>query len=165
MLVVILVIGILMTISMGAIRTARQKAWRAKARDTARQVVQAWNIYLQENREFPEGGLQRGSSPLSDPDAYPTTRENLAVLNSGGRIYLELGEKELDIGLRDHWKRYFNFVLDNGVPPDETAYDGRVPHPAPEQRLKTDDARVLGNLIVWSVGERPPLKRDWIVQW
>lgn len=148
MLVVVAIIGILMTISMGAYQHARKNAWRTKTRDTARQVVQAWTLYLQENHEFP--ALPDGGKTVDA--AHPTTVANLAKLNDG-RTLLELSEAERADGLKDHWGEHFQFLLDS----DDGTYDNTVPDPRDESRTLT------ASVVVWSLAaERNKFR--WIVQ-
>lgn len=53
MVAVILIIGLLVGVVSSGLNSARENAWRTRARDTARQLVDAWNLYLLDNREFP----------------------------------------------------------------------------------------------------------------
>ena len=162
MLVVLVIIGILMASVAGFLNRARANAWRVKARDTARQLVAGWNLHLLDKRAFPDE--ERFTSPASE-GGYRAVPANLALLNDG-KVYLELdaverGETRDDRrppGLTDRWKREFRFNLDFD-------YDGEVNHPAPEASNLGSEAKVKGSVIAWSTGEKPDLRKRWIVQW
>jgi prepilin-type N-terminal cleavage/methylation domain-containing protein len=158
MLVVILIIAILVASLFAGLRSARQMAWRTRARDTARQIVQAWNLYLNDSREFP---LEKQFKDAKEEGGYAATPGNLELLNAN-RIYLELNETDRQEGLRDRWRRIMGFNLDFD-------YDGKVANPAPEvfEKAKTvaEMAEVQASAIAWSQGPDPVLKKRWVVQW
>lgn len=158
MLVVLLVAAILITAVFNGLSTARQMAWRTRARDTARQLVQAWNLHLNDNRQFPDE--QKFGGDLAE-GGYAASPQNLALLNAG-RVYLELSEKDRDAGLRDRWGNTMGFNLDFD-------YDGMVANPAPEvfevEKAVKDMATVRATSIAWSRGPTPGIKKKWVVQW
>ena len=163
MLVVILIIAILIASLFTGLRAARQMAWRTRARDTARQLVQAWNVYLNDNRAFPAKG-QFGDAKTEG--GYAATPANLAPINpkdeNNLRVYIELSAADRDDGLRDKWGNLLGFNLDFD-------YDGKVENPAPEALGKSKDdanmALVQATAIAWSQGPNPEVKRKWVVQW
>lgn len=177
MLVVVTILAILMAVTTTSLRSARRRAWNAKARDTSRQIVQAWLWYQMDQHSFPDTTAFSGQKD----GGYPTTIRNLAPLNRSARIlndgkyvttktlkdyssyntYLELSEDELfdknrraGDGLQDHWKQPYYFTLDFD-------YDGRLDHPAPVGNIPK---KVTGGAVAWSRGGTGE-KRDWIVQW
>ena len=91
MLVVLMIIAVLMAATLGGLKTARRMAWRTKARDMARQVVSAWNVYLIDLREFPP------EDQFKDvvPGGFAATAANLKALYTGANVYLEMSEEEL----------------------------------------------------------------------
>ena len=162
-LVVLVIIAILIASLFTGLQAARQMAWRTRARDTTRQLVQAWNLHLNDTRAFPAQQRFTGEKPEGGYAAKPA---NLALLNDG-RIYLELSEIERSAddrknGLRDRWGNLLGFNLDFD-------YDGKVENPAPEAVGKTPDDKdqglVLATAIAWSQGQSPEVRRKWVVQW
>ncbi len=158
MLIVIAIIAVLIASVMGGLKTARQMAWRIKARDTARQLVGAWNLYLTDNREFP---VETSMSDARDEGGYAASMANIDRLNP----YIDLSAEERDEsemgknGLRDKWNRHFGFNLDFD-------YNGDVEDPAPvASGRKLEDNRVHATAIAWSQGATPENKKKWIVQW
>ncbi|MDD5705621.1 MAG: type II secretion system protein [Kiritimatiellae bacterium] len=162
MLVVVAIIAILTAVTLSLMQSSRDSAWRAKARDTARQIVAAWNLYLQDQHGFPAPSAFFDVAPATI-GGYPTTVANLKVLNAS-RIYLELKKDELQQGLMDRWRQPFYFNLDFN-------YDGLMENPA----LKADPGKVpeellvRGNAIAWSLGRNPFVIKEksyqWVVQW
>ena len=54
MIAVLLILAILSAALTAGLGTARNKAWRAKARETCRNVCEAWNLYLVDMHKFPK---------------------------------------------------------------------------------------------------------------
>ena len=158
MLVVILIVAILLASLFGGLRAARQTAWRTRARYTAQQIVQAWNLYLNDSREFPDEKKFKDEKPEG---GYAATPPNLALLNAD-RVYIELSAADRQNGLQDRWKRIMGFNLDFD-------YDGLVRNPAPEVFEKSaaikEMAEVKATAIAWSQGQSPEVMRKWVVQW
>ncbi len=170
LLAVILIMALLVGLTLSGLRAARIKAWRVKARDTARQLAQAWNLYLQDTREFPPPAAFEKDDQYGATSGFPTSKANLAILNETLN-YIELSAEELDdYGLRDKWKRPFYFILDNGDNGD-VAYDGFIKNPAlePDSELDAKEKLVRGNALAWSRGEAPGVIKEnryqWVVQW
>jgi prepilin-type N-terminal cleavage/methylation domain-containing protein len=167
LLAVLMIMALLAASVVGGLHEARINAWRTKARDTARQIVHAWNLYLLDMREFPPEKAFRDGEAAGGTRGYPSTADNLAILNAS-RTYLELRDKaggaenpEEELtgeGLRDRWGRHFYFALDFD-------YDGQLVNPAPEAVGDGKSATVNGNVIAWSKGHAPENKRRWIVVW
>ena len=61
MLVVILIIGVLMTVSANAFINIRENARKTRASMMAKQLAEAWNLYA----------LQNGFFPLDKMDSFP----------------------------------------------------------------------------------------------
>lgn len=157
MLVVLAIIAILMSATMGGLKTAQRMAWRTKSRDMSRQIVSAWNLHLVDRREFPE---QQAFGDATE-GGYALSRANLKLLNPDSKsIYLEVNAQEQENGIKDHWGRFFGFNLDFD-------YDGEVENPAPEASGKNSKnfGLVKGTAIAWSQGATPHRKKSWIVQW
>ncbi len=159
MLVVILIVAILISAVFGGLTAARQTAWRTRARDTARQIVQAWNLHLNDYREFPDA--KKFSDALAE-GGYAASAGNLALLNADGKIYLELAEEDREHGLKDKWGHPMGFNIDFD-------YDGKVANPAPEAfetgKAVKEMEQVLATSIAWSKGPNPAIKKKWVVQW
>lgn len=165
LLAVVLIMGILLSITLGTFNGIRTQGWRTRARNTALQISQAWSAYLMDHREFPDSVVWE----------HETNEANLAPIapRTTGRAYLEVSEKEWLAGdalyagdgggLIDPWKRRFFVRLDKEPSDtnDERAYDGVVRHP--------DDAKtnryVRSSAVVWSLGNTPGRPERWIVQW
>lgn len=159
MLAVLLIMGILAAATIGVTTHNRNVAWEQKARDTARQIVQAWSVYLLDYREFPDDIAENSSNKaVGDPLEYLSPKPGKKYNDDfHGKTYLELSETERDNGLMDHWNRPLYFALDGD-------YDSKVTHPAPEASgLKVD--KVTGYSISWSQGADPEQKKKWIVEW
>lgn len=162
MLAVLLIMGILAAATIGVTARNRNVAWEHKAGDTARQIAQAWVLYLNDFREFPEDVANKTANApnkaAGDAIEYISPKEGKQYNDDGhGRTYLELSDKERDEGLFDHWKRPFYFILDGD-------YDAKIQHPAPEASgLKQEE--VTGYAIAWSKGADPEQKKKWIVEW
>ncbi len=154
MLVVIAILAILMGATMTGLQQARRLAWRTRARDTARQLVGAWDLYLIDNREFPESG------DLQDTveGGFMASKHNISEVLNKERVYIELSNEDIEHdGMVDKWKNLFRFNLN-------FAYDGTLPNPAPES-FRGKYTEVKANAIAWSVGHNPSKKNGWRVQW
>jgi prepilin-type N-terminal cleavage/methylation domain-containing protein len=163
MLVVLVIIGLLMASVAGVLNRARRNAWRVKTRDTARQLVAAWNLHLLDKRAFP---APESFSGKASEGGFEATPENLELLNDG-KVYLELSavergevsDRNRPSGLIDRWNQRLCFDLDFD-------YDGQVGNPAPEaNNLGQGTASVKGTTIAWSRGDTPKNRKHWIVQW
>ncbi len=154
-LVVLVIIAVLIASVLGGLKAAQRSAWRVKSRDTARQLVAAWNLYLLDNREFPDQGTMADATE----GGYAASAANLDLLNAD-KLFIELSDEEHENGLKDKWGRYFGFNLDFD-------YNGEIENPAPEASGKNAKSFevVRGTVIAWSQGATPTLKKTWIVQW
>ncbi len=149
MISVLLIMAILAAALTSGLANARRKAWRAKARETCRNISIAWNLYLVDMRKFPK--LEKNGQELE------ANRENMECLVDPGknrlkRTYLEMDDKEKDGGFKDHWGRSFFFSLD-------TDYDGVVANPYPKVREPPVD-KVKASSIAWSHGDPKRENRD-----
>lgn len=162
MIAVLLIIALVAAASTAGLSKAKDKAWRTQARELCRQLNEAWNAYLVDERKFPsELGAAKGLEAKYNNIKY------LAGANESDKVYIELTDKEKgagsDGGLRDHWNGMIYFSLD-------ADYDGKVDNPAPEARAVDDDdkaalAAVTASAISWSKGKDPQRKKKWIVVW
>ena len=146
MLVVIVIIAILVGIGLGIYQQARNTAWKEKARDTARQIATAWNVYLMDNHAFPAALV--GSQ-------FPTTAANMSLLysNTANHIYLEQSADQRKKGMKDKWGNYFQVQF------QDATYSGTVPSPI-------DGSTINANVIVWSLGPHPSDKSSsYCVAW
>ena len=149
MIAVLLILAVLSAALTAGLGTARNKAWRTKARETCRNVSEAWNMYRVDMHKFPydKGGGQEleanenNMTWLVNPDK-----------NRLKRTYLEIDDREKEEGLNDHWGQPIRFSLD-------TDYDGQVDNPYPDIR---DPAipKVKGTSIAWSKGDPKRANRD-----
>ena len=149
MISVLLIMAVLAAALTAGLATARNKAWRAKARETCRNICTAWNLYLGDMRKFPYG--KSGGQKLE------ANNENLECLvnptkNRLARTYLEMDDKEKDEGFNDHWGQPLKFSLD-------TDYDGQVDNPYPDIRDPSIE-KVNASSIAWSDGDPKRKNRD-----
>lgn len=160
MLAVLLIIGILAGATIGVTARNRNVAWEHKARDTARQLVQGWSLYLNDFREFPPDIAENEKNKAAgDPLEYLSPDPDKRYSDEyHAKTYIELSDKERKDGLKDHWRRPFYFALDGD-------YDSKVRHPAPEASALKDVDMVTGYSIAWSEGVDPENKKKWIVEW
>ena len=61
MIAVLLILALVAAAVTGGLAKARDRAWRLRARDTCRQLCEAWNMYLIDEHKFPDelGNAQR----------------------------------------------------------------------------------------------------------
>ena len=147
LLVVVLIIGILASASIGIYQHSRTAAWKQRARDSARQIAVAWNIKLLDDHAFPPSisfsDINGTALPLITTDiTFPTTTTNMAILNST-KLYLEqnANQRSINSGMIDKWGHFFNVRLDLN-------YDGLVQDPRDPSGATTINA----NVVVWSLG-------------
>jgi len=167
MVAVLLILALLSAAITGGLSKARARAWRTQSRETCRQLSQAWNLYLTDERAFP--------ADLGNAQKVKALYENIRYVSEGtasGRVYVELTDKEKESeknggGLRDHWKQLIYFSLD-------TDYNGMVENPHPEVFIEEDDEEKLkkfknvrASSIVWSEGDprRAGRRDNPIVVW
>ena len=146
MLAVVLIISILATIGFGTFQQARNAAWKQKARDSARQIATAVNLYLMDHRAFP--------SNTTGSATFQTTKENMAFLNSSVvdtkvRIYLDQDTAQRLNGMNDRWGNPFNVQMD-------VNFTGSVPNPLAGCPNQPDTLNA--NVVVWSWG---PKQKAW----
>ena len=158
MVAVLLILALLAAVVTGGLSKARERAWRTQARETCRQLTQAWNVYLVDERKFP--------AELGNAKEVKAEYEKIKFLADGTsakRVYLELTEKEKEDtkkggGLRDHWGsdswgnsgQLLLFSLDMD-------YDGVVENPHPEAFVDPGEnekkfEKVRATSIAWSEG-------------
>ena len=149
MIAVLLILAVLSAALTAGLGTARNKAWRAKARETCRNVSGAWNLYLVDMHKFPfdKSGGQKLAASYANMERLVDPAKNRLK-----RTYLEMDEKEKDEGFNDRWGQPIRFSLD-------TDYDGQVVNPYPNIR---DPAipTVKAASIAWSKGDPKRAKRD-----
>lgn len=165
MVAVLLILALLAAAVTGGLAKARDKAWRTQARETCRQLTQAWNAYLVDERKFP--------SELGNAKEVKAEYENIKYLAGGSgakRVYLELTDKEKEDkdkggGLYDHWRQPLLFSLDMD-------YDGIVENPHPEAFVDKGGStrkfeKVRAASIAWSEGDprRAGRRDNPIVVW
>jgi prepilin-type N-terminal cleavage/methylation domain-containing protein len=164
LLTVIVIIGIIFSSITIAYQHARTAAWKEKARDTARQLATAWNLRLQDDREWPATSANYqtvfDSADLANNDlTFQTTPANMSLLgstnNPQSKIYFDQNADQRANGLRDHWGNLFSVRLD-------LDYDGQVLNPT---NGASDTAVIKANVVVWSTGPKPGVKEQWVVAW
>ncbi len=156
MVAVLLILALLAAAVTGGLSKARARAWRTQTRETCRQLCQAWNTYLLDERKFPDD--------LGAAKEVKAEYEKIKYLAGGveaARIYLELTDLEKETGLCDHWRQLLLFSLDMD-------YDGLVDNPHPEVFGDGRQAeKVRAASIAWSEGDPRKAKRkdNPIVAW
>lgn len=154
MVAVILILSVLSVILMTGLSRARGAAWRIQARESCRELCEAWNAYLLDERAFPE----KSEFTTSGTDDIEATAKNIAYLigekdDVTSKVYIELTDEEKvhGGGLRDHWNQYIHFTLDFD-------YAGEVKNPYPEANGLTS-SKVRASVIAWSLGDPKHDKR------
>ena len=160
MLGVLLVIGILMSMLISGYASLAEKARRTKAVEIAKQLKDAWDLYLIQNMSFPdnlmdlnvENGWYKTDMDFikfkrDRDDNYPDENEHLKYDVSNDELAAaerKWGKK----GLLDPWGNYYLFRLDTGC-------ESQVPHPNP------NTGKVNGHVIVWTYGpDKKPGNKD-----
>jgi prepilin-type N-terminal cleavage/methylation domain-containing protein len=156
LLVVIVIIGVLAAVLLGAYQQARTAAWKMKARDAARQLATAWNAYLIQGGSFPTNLVAETTYNTDAPRSltFETTTNNMTVLNqfNAGRGLLEQSADQRLNGMKDHWGRYFHVRLD-------VNYDGMISSPL-------DNTPIRANVVAWSLGPNPNIRTNsWVIVW
>ena len=139
MVAVLLILAVLAAAVTGGLSRARERAWRLRARETCRQLCEAWNMYLLDERKFP--------AELGDAKGKKTDSATLSHLDGGspsGRVYLEVDDERDKDGLLDHWGQPIYFSLD-------ADYDGIVENPYP-MAFEPELPKVRASSIAWSDG-------------
>ncbi len=149
MISVLLIMALLAAALTAGLTSARNKAWRAKARESCRNISTAWNLYLIDMHKFPfdKGGGQKLAASYDNLERLADPEKNRLK-----RTYLEMDEKERDEGINDHWGQPIRFSLD-------TDYDGQVDNPYPNIREPAVE-KVTAHSIAWSAGDPKRAKRD-----
>lgn len=141
LLAVIAIISLLAGILLPVLTAVRRQAWRSRARDTAYQIMTAFEAHLIDFREHP-------TYPDGRPwDFLEMSADALALLNTN-KMYLEGSREERQGGILDRWGTPYQVAIDNGATEHDVsgaAYDGRV---TPYEGL---DA-VKKKVAVWSKG-------------
>lgn len=147
MIAVLLILALVAAAVTSGLAKARERAWRLRARDTCRQLCEAWNMYLVDEHRFPE--------ELGNAQKVKTDKTTLSHLSGGaksGRMYLELDDKRDKDGLLDHWGQPISFSLD-------TDYDGVVDNPYPKA-FDPEIPKVRASSVAWSDGNPKHKNRD-----
>ena len=149
MIAVLLILAVLSAALTAGLGTARNKAWRAKARETCRNVSEAWNLYLVDMHKFPfdKSGGQKLAANKDNMERLVDPAKNRLK-----RTYLEMDDREKDEGFNDHWGQPIRFSLD-------TDYDGQVVNPYPNIRDPAIE-KVKATSIAWSDGDPKRSNRD-----
>lgn len=185
MIAVILIMAILIGVVITGLNSARENAWRTRARDSARQLVDAWNLYLLDNRSFPaESELGGRSGGLG----FPATIKALAPLRpETGVRYIELSfdeaydrkggsdEAELsgvggesteksgrDIAMADRWGKPICFELDFDLDGFSDAPAVMVPG---KGKKKEGKGAIKANAVAWSWGPPARKGKKWVAAW
>ena len=187
MIAVILIVAILIGVVSAGLNTARENVWRTRARDTARQLVDAWNLYLLDNRAFPEESELKVGGVKGAAFGIPATIKALKPLRpETGAQYLELSFDEAykhkkgtskaelsgiggkgmkkddnEVALFDRWRQPICFNLDFD-------YDGYVDVPSyitKKRGAKGGKPRVKANAAAWSMGPPARKGKKWVAAW
>lgn len=168
MVAVVLILSLLMAAMVTGLSRARNAAWRVQARETCRELCEAWNAYLLEERAFPE----KKEFDLDGGNSIPATADNIRFLSGKSdvtsKVYLELNEEEKNKdkrdGLKDHWGNRIYFMLDFD-------YAGEIDNPHPAANGLGNNTKVRASAIAWSPGsdtkggQKMPREDRWIVVW
>lgn len=170
MVAVLLILALLAAAVTGGLSKARARAWRTQIHATCRDLTQAWNAYLDDERKFPAelGDAKKVKAEYEKIKYLSPSEEEVRKKNL--RVYLELTDKEKEGkdeggGLRDHWGQLLLFSLD-------TDYDGLVENPYPEAFVDKGEStrkfeKVRAASIAWSEGDprRAGRRDNPIVVW
>ena len=161
MLIVILIIAILVAVSLGVYQQARTTAWKERARDSARQIATAWNVYLMDNHAFPVATSFQGVTGGNTEPTFQTLATNMVPLHSA-KVYLEQSADQSINGMKDKWGNPFCVRLDLN-------YDGKINSPY------DNSTPINANVVVWSWGPNPSAwsasasvasrSNSWVVIW
>lgn len=146
LLVVVFVIALLVSFAFPVLSLIRQRAWRTSAYRLAQQVSQAWNIYLMDNRAWPDD-----AAAINRMD-----RETCRLLNRS-TVYLEIESYMLPHGFLDPWGQR---ALREGRNPErwqvrvalDHNYDGTVTYLDEDDDGSTVSRTIRRSVIAWSVG-------------
>jgi len=167
MLVVIVIIAILMAMVIMGYGTLTEQARRAKANNTASQLVQAWNLYLLQNRMFPDNlNTILNTKTIGGETWYVTDKKFVDALwakeGNPKKLWLafDVSQDEVDKakarwnqdGFCDPWGKYYLFALDSIYIGGNMT--GMVPHPDGRTTGEGENIKkgVTGAVIVWSFG-------------
>jgi len=150
MLVVIMIIGILIGVSAYGFNKLRENAHNTRATMMAKQMAEAWNLYILENGWFPHHQLENCKDP--ENEGWYVTDKNFVkyVRDSEPKFYFDLSREHDDKGLLDPWKeKHYRFWLDEICANNNCNNHGGMtsapPHP--------DGATKITSLVlVWSYG-------------
>ncbi len=147
MIAVLLILALVAAAVTGGLAKARERAWRLRARDTGRQLCEAWGMYLLDEHRFPSD-FTNGQKVKADKNAL----KHLTGDSPSGRTYFELSKKEQDDGLKDHWGNQLFFSLD-------ADYDGVVDNPYPKA-FDPELQKIKASAVAWSEGNPKHKHRD-----
>ena len=141
MLTVLMIIGILSAVVITGYKTVRENARRTKATQTAKQLWEAWNLYLEVNGSFPKSAVDTISK---EQGWYVTDKTFARFVRATRGFHYDISRKEEDDGLKDPWGNHFRFQLDPIWDDLSGGTLGKLRHP--------DGNDVKTHVIVWSRG-------------
>ena len=158
-LVVIMIIGVLMGISAVAFSSLRDNARKTRAVMTAKQLTEAWGLYIQTHGYFPIDKLKEFCSPVN---GWYMTDTNFIRFkryternNNTPEFYYDISGEEEGRGLLDPWKNPYFFQLDDIRENGGGGMTGQLRHP---------DGKMIKTLVlVWSYGpdKKPGRNGEW----
>ena len=174
MLGVLLIIGILMTAVAAGYTRLAENAKKSKAHSAAKDLVEAWSMYLQENLAFPKPSDMAAFKSSKHNGWYETNIDFVNWKNShrgkfGIPLAYDISQDEIGktkarwakkhsspekIGLCDPWGNHYLFAMDSIY--EGAGITGQITHPDGKTKLN-------GAVIVWTPGRdgEPGNKGEW----
>lgn len=140
MLGVLLIIGVLSSMAISGYGALQRTAKRTRAASAARQLTDAWELYLQKHRVYPILKL-RTAGIGRDGDWYLTDKKFVSFKKQIELSYDTTADED-GTGVLDPWGEHYRFKLDQIY--DGGNITGKVGHP--------DGTQQKGSVIVWSKG-------------
>ncbi len=162
MLVVLAIIGVLTGILFPVHSSLRYKAWASRTQDTTLQVANAWTLYFQEHRRFPDVATLPDAVADAEKDYEFTMTPEAGNLVSE---YFERSDLQKEFGVLSVWGERI-VRRTGGTAADaaahlirvklDTGYNGKVIVPDTAEEVHK-------SVIAWSMGETPghPVIRSW----
>ena len=164
LLVVVAIIGILMAVAAVSYTTLQEKARKTKVLMTAKQLAEAWNLYIQQNGWFP---IEKLNQFCTKEDGWYVTDDKFVEFKRySDRYYDKTSQEQRDTpplrfaisreeektGVRDSWKNpktnernHLRFKLDDIRETGGSGMTNKLKHPD----TKTD---IITLVLVWSFG-------------
>lgn len=126
MVAVIVIIGILIGVVSTGLNSARENVWRTRARDTARQLVDAWNLFLLDYRGFPPRGELAAGAPPGGGPGIPATIKSVRPLRYEIESFDPLVFVKKDGKFKERSARYIELTFDEAYERGHGADEGEM---------------------------------------